>query len=73
MSSLSVRVMRGPNKGRPLALACDQHGIVVATLDKNGAGRVEHGGHGAYFSPEGGARAAFHQPRRRSGMDRLGR
>lgn len=78
MLSLSARVTRGPNKGRPLTLARNRRGLIVTALDKHGAGRVEHAreeeaarlvfeaGHGAWFSANGrGAQAAFHKPRRR--------
>lgn len=77
MLSLSARVTRGPNKGRPLVLARNKRGKIVTAADKNGANRVEHereeeaarlafeGGHGAWFSANGrGAHAAFHKPRR---------
>ena len=77
MLSLSARVTRGPNKGRPLVLARNKRGKIVTAADKNGADRIEHdreeeaarlvfaGGHGAWFSVNGrGAHAAFHKPRR---------
>lgn len=77
MLSLSARVSRGPNKGRPLVLARNRRGKIVTAVDKTGAGRVEHDheeaaarfvyerGHGAFFSATGrGAQAAFHKPRR---------
>lgn len=79
MLTLSARVTRGPNKGRPLVLARNRHGKIVTALDQTGTGRVEHdredaaahlvytGGHGAYFSRDGrGAQAAFHKPRPRA-------
>ena len=78
MLTLSARVTRGPNKGRPLVLARNRRGKIVTALDQTGTGRVEHdredaaadhvyrSGHGAYFSSDGrGAQAAFHKPRRR--------
>lgn len=78
MLTLSARVTRGPNKGRPLVLARNRRGKVVTALDQAGTGRVEHdredaaahqvysNGHGAYFSSDGrGAQAAFHKPRSR--------
>lgn len=77
MLSLSARVTRGPNKGRPLVLARNRRGKIVTALSKDGVGRLEHdreeeaarlvfeGGHGAYFSADGrGGHAAFHKPRR---------
>jgi hypothetical protein len=77
MLSLSARVSRGPNKGRPLTLARNPRGKFITAVDKTGAGRVEHdseeaaarhvyqSGHGAFFSANGrGAQAAFHKPRR---------
>lgn len=77
MLSLSARVTRGPNKGRPLALARNRRGKFVTAADKSGSGRVEHvreeeaarlvfeQGHGAWFSGNGrGAHAAFHKPRK---------
>ena len=77
MLSLSARVTRGPNKGRPLVLARNRRGLIVTALDEHGADRVEHAreeeaarlvfeqGHGAWFSADGrGAHAAFHKPRR---------
>ena len=76
MLSLSARVTRGPNKGRPLVLARNRHGKIVTAFSKDGTGRVEHAreeeaarfvfghGHGAWFSANGrGAQAAFHKPR----------
>lgn len=77
MLSLSARVSRGPNKGRPLVLARNRRGKFITALSKTGLGRVEHdseeaaahhvyqSGHGAFFSSDGrGAQAAFHKPRR---------
>ena len=79
MLTLSARVTRGPNKGRPLMLARNRRGKIVTALDKVGTGRIEHdcedaaaafvyaNGHGAYFSRDGrGAQAAFHKPGRRA-------
>lgn len=76
MLSLSARVTRGPNKGRPLTLARNRRGKFVTAIDKSGADRIEHdredeaarlvyrSGHGAWFSANGrGAHAAFHKPR----------
>ena len=80
MLTLSARVTRGPNKGRPFVLARNRRGKIVTALSKSGQGRVEHDseeraarlvfeqGHGAFFSATGrGAQAAFHKPRGRSG------
>lgn len=39
MLSLSTRVPRGPNKGRPLALGRNQGGKIDAALDKPRRGR----------------------------------
>lgn len=77
MLSLSARVTRGPNKGRPLVLARNRRGKIVTAAAKNGADRVERdrdeeaarlvfdGGHGAWFCADGrGGQAAFHKPRR---------
>ena len=78
MLTLSARVTRGPDKGKPLVLARNRRGKIVTAQAKDGAGRVEHdseeaaaaqvysAGHGAFFSRNGrGAHAAFHKPRQR--------
>lgn len=77
MLSLSARVTRGPNKGRPLVLARNRRGKIVTATTKDGADRIEHDreeeaarlvfekAHGAWFSADGrGAHAAFYKPRR---------
>lgn len=77
MLSLSARVTRGPNKGRPLRLARNRRGKIVTASAKHGSDRMEHDreedaarlvfdqGHGAWFSEDGrGGQAAFHKPRR---------
>ena len=76
MLTLSARVSRGPQKGRPLVLARNRRGKLVTALSQVGDSRREHGseedaaravwaeGHGAFFSVDGrGAHAAFHKPR----------
>lgn len=78
MLTLSARVSRGPNKGRPLVLARNRRGKFMTALTKDGAGLAEHAredqaaaavygqGHGAWFSATGrGGHAAFHKPRAR--------
>lgn len=76
MLTLSARVTRGPDKGRPLRLARNRRGKIVTAPAKDAA-RTEHDseetaaafvfaeGHGAFFSRNGrGAHASFHRPRR---------
>ena len=76
MLTLTARVSRGPNKGRPLHLARNRRGKITTAAAKDGTGRLEHDsedaaaaavyarGHGAWFSETGrGAHAAFHKPR----------
>lgn len=77
MLTISARVARGPNKGRPLVLARNRRGRFVTAVHRMAPERVEHRteeaaarsvfdqGHGAWFSADGrGGHAAFHKPRR---------
>jgi hypothetical protein len=79
MLTLSARVSRGPNKGRPLVLARNRGGRFMTAPFKYADARLEHAsedsaaravyaeGHGAWFSGDGrGGHAAFHKPRRRT-------